>query len=169
MSAVVERLLKDPCSHKKSWSEYNQPEHAMYGGIIPTKSPIYEHAEDASSEGLLYALELRFKVKQLEEEVENIHDQLNRRSVIVPIQSFEPFEFEVTKPILAVVQEEDGVFIASFFDANINASGESQLDAIEMLKDMIVSSYQILETNEKILSTEPQRQLAILRNFIRAR
>ena len=55
-----------------------------------------------------------------------LEDQIQRRSVIVPIQDL-AVRVEVIQPILAVVQEEDGGFVASFFNANINASGETQL------------------------------------------
>ena len=75
---------------------------------------------------------------------------------------------EVIQPILAVVQEEDGTcFVASFVDANINASGETQLEAVEMLKDMISSSFQLFLTREAVLGDEPKRQLAVLRHFVR--
>ena len=104
-----------------------------------------------------------------EELLNEIDQKPHRRSVIVPIQSLDPLPFEVTQPILAVVQEEDGTFLASFFDANINASGESQLEAVEMLKHMIASSFQLFSSNESILGETPQSQLAVLRKFVRAR
>jgi hypothetical protein len=87
----------------------------------------------------------------------------------VPIQSLEPCPYDIIRPIQAVVQEEDGVFVASFFDANINASGESQLDAVEMLKEMLASTFRLLLAKESALGKGPQRQLAVLRQFIQVR
>ena len=55
----------------------------------------------------------------------------------------------MVRPILAVVQKEDGVFVASFVDANINASGESQLDAVEMLQNMVASTFRLLSKKYK--------------------
>lgn len=104
----------------------------------------------------------------LMDRVAKLEDQVNRRSVIVPIQALEPATLTVTQPIFSVVQEEDGMFVASFFDANINASGESQLDAVEMLKDMIVSTFRLLIKREAVLGEGPQQQLAVLRQFVRA-
>jgi predicted RNase H-like HicB family nuclease len=99
--------------------------------------------------------------------VEDLEQQIQRRSVIVPIQDLAPARVEVIQPILAVVQDEDGTFVASFVDANINASGESQLDAVEMLKDVIASSFQLFHNKEAVLGEEPTRQLAVLRHFLR--
>ncbi len=70
--------------------------------------------------------------------------QADRRPVIIPIQTLEPRPCAMVRQILAVVQKEDGVFVASFVDANINGSGESQLDAVEMLKDMVASTFRLL-------------------------
>jgi predicted RNase H-like HicB family nuclease len=99
--------------------------------------------------------------------VEVLEEQIRRRSVIVPIQDLAPARVEVIQPILAIIQEEDGAFVASFVDANINASGESQLDAVEMLKDVIASSFQLFLKKEGVLGDEPRRQLAVLRHFVR--
>jgi hypothetical protein len=103
----------------------------------------------------------------LQKRVEVLEEQMQRRSVIVPIQNLEPSRVEVIQPILAVVQEDEGAFVASFVDANMNASGESQLEAIEMLKDVIASSFRLYVSKEAILGDEPKRQLAVLRHFVR--
>jgi hypothetical protein len=97
-----------------------------------------------------------------------LEEQIVRRSVIVPIQDLEPSPVEVIQPILAVVQEDDGAFVASFVDANMNASGESQLTAVEMLKDVIASSFRLFLSKEAVLGEEPKRQLAVLRHFLRS-
>ena len=84
----------------------------------------------------------------------------------MPIQTLVPRALAVLKPILAVVQPEDGVFVASFYDANLHASGESPADAIDMLKDVISQSYRVLTTNEDALAIGPANQLAVLREFV---
>ena len=102
----------------------------------------------------------------VQERLQALEEQIRQRPIIVPIQSLEPSPVEVTQAILAV-GEEDGAFIASFLDANINASGETQLDAVEMLKDVIASSFQLFVSKESVLGEEPKRQLAVLRHFLR--
>ena len=106
------------------------------------------------------------QTSEILQRVEALEQRINHRSVIVPIQDLEPSPVEVKQPIFAVVQEEDGVFVASFVDANMNASGETQLDAVEMLKDVIASSFRLFSNREAILGEEPRRQLAVLRHFV---
>ena len=106
------------------------------------------------------------QISEVLQRVEALEERINHRSVIVPIQDLAPSPVEVKQPIFAIVQEEDGVFVASFVDANINASGESQLDAVEMLKDVIASSFQLFLDKEDVLGEEPRRQLAVLRHFV---
>jgi hypothetical protein len=110
---------------------------------------------------------LNRQVRKLSQRVAELESE--PQPALVPIQSFEPLPFEVAQTILAVVQKDEGVFVASFFDANINASGDSQLDAVEMLKDMIVSTFRLLVRKEEVLGDGPRKQLAVLRQFVRAR
>ena len=88
---------------------------------------------------------------------------------IVPVDSFAPQAIESLRTIHAVVTFEDGAYVAAFVDANINGSGDSPLEAVEMLKEMIASAFLFYEQNEAQLGSEPQRQLAVLREFIKRR
>jgi predicted RNase H-like HicB family nuclease len=106
------------------------------------------------------------QISEVLQRVDALEQRINQRSVIVPIQDLGPSPVEVKQPIFAVVQEEDGVFVASFVDANMNASGETQLEAVKMLKDVIASSFQLFVNKETVLGEEPQRQLAVLRRFV---
>jgi hypothetical protein len=90
--------------------------------------------------------------------------------LLIRIETFERElrgSLELYRPISAVVQQEDETFVASFLDANINASGESQLDAVEELKEAIVARFLLFSSKEAVLGEEPRRQLAVLRQFIR--
>jgi len=89
-------------------------------------------------------------------------------SIVAQITTLEPKPFVVLNPISVVLQEVDtNSAIASFFDANINASGHSIPDAYEALKDAIVSTYKAYTRHEAELGSEPRRQLAVIRKFIR--
>jgi hypothetical protein len=112
---------------------------------------------------------LRHQLDEVVGRVNVLEQRIHQRSVVIPIQSLEPAPVDVVAPILAVVQEEDGAFVASFVDANMNASGETQLDAMEMLKDVIASSFQLFLSKEQVLGEESKRQLAVLRHFVRLR
>ena len=134
----------------------------------PTRCSPKARRQTVGGKTLYEALAL-LHVEALTERIEGIENRLRGRSIVVPIQSLEPWPYDVIRPVQAVVQEEEGAFVASFFDANINASGESQLDAIEMLKDMLASSFRLLLAKESTLGEEPRRQLAVLKGFIRVR
>ncbi len=85
----------------------------------------------------------------------------------VPIRSLDSPSVTIINAIPAQIEIEDGVFVASFVEANINASGETKDEAIEMLKDMVAWTYQLLCQKESALGQQPQRQLAVLRRFVR--
>jgi predicted RNase H-like HicB family nuclease len=86
-----------------------------------------------------------------------------------PVTTLGPRPFQVIRPIFAVVREDDGAFVAFFADANINASGDTRTEALEMLKDSLASRFRFFTEHEADLGDEPQRQLAVLREFLRAR
>ena len=88
------------------------------------------------------------------------------QSIIVPITTLDPEPFELTRDVMVVVQPDDDSFVATFFDANINASGNTQVDAVANLKDLMIAIFETLE-NEKKLGKGPAAQLAILRGLIR--
>jgi len=96
-------------------------------------------------------------------------NQLERSSPIyVPIETFAPEPYEVLKPFHAVVQTRDDEYIATFFDANLNASGSTEEEAIFNLKDVIAGIFEcLLEHDEKNLGPEPARQLRVLKTFLK--
>ncbi len=93
---------------------------------------------------------------------------LRTASVLVPIAALEPAPYELLRNITAVVQPSDRGFTATFFDAGISTSGETQEEAVENLKSLIVDILEDLEVepSEK-LGPEPSRQLRVLRAFLR--
>ena len=108
-------------------------------------------------------------LQKLEREVAELKKKIEDcGSITVPINSLAPEPFELVKPIQVVIQPSDGEYIASFFDANINASGDNETEAIDNLKEVMLSIFQHLSdmpTNK--LGKGPVRQLAVLKEFIR--
>ncbi len=89
-------------------------------------------------------------------------------SFVVPITTFAPEPFDLLKEIKVVVQASNDEFVASFFDANVNASGCNETDAVDSLKEMLVSRFEYLESlSPEKLGPGPAKQLAVLRCFIR--
>ena len=93
---------------------------------------------------------------------------LRLQPIIVPIVIFAPEPFRLSDPIWTVVQPIDDSFVATFFDANVSTSGDTQEEAVANLKDLILDIYVDLEEEpEERLGPEPKRQLAVLRSLIR--
>lgn len=89
-------------------------------------------------------------------------------SVVVPITDLDPEPFELLRTIHAVVQPADGGYVATFFDANINASGDTQTEAVANLKSYLVDLFEALASREETLGAEPARQLAWMNSVMRA-
>lgn len=107
---------------------------------------------------------LNTRINFLESALDDIR---SRAAVVVPIQSLAPEPFELLKPIHALVQQSGEDFVASFLDANINASGETQEESLTNLKDLIVGSFEALQTIADKLGPGPSKQLAVLGQFLK--
>jgi predicted RNase H-like HicB family nuclease len=89
-------------------------------------------------------------------------------SVIVPIISLAPEPFHIDTPISVVVQGTDGDYTATFFDANIGSSGETQQEAVDNLKELLIMSFESLaDDQEESLGPLMKRQKLVLEAFMR--
>jgi predicted RNase H-like HicB family nuclease len=78
-------------------------------------------------------------------------------------------EYQVLRPIPVSIElspEKNG-YLAGFFDANIHTQGDTQQEAFDNLRSLILDFFDDL-TNEppENLGKEPKRQLAVLQEFI---
>lgn len=72
----------------------------------------------------------------------------------------------VLHPLRAVVQPKNGVYMASLVDTNISASGESPMEAVDNLKDIVAAKFHLFSQKESILGKQPRRQLRVLRQSL---
>ena len=87
---------------------------------------------------------------------------------MVPIQTLAPEPFELLKEIKVVVRPSDDEYIASFVDANVNASGCTIADAVSSLKEMLARRFDRLDKMPaNKLGPAMAKQIAVLRSFIR--
>jgi predicted RNase H-like HicB family nuclease len=89
------------------------------------------------------------------------------QSTVVPVETFAPEPFLLTRHFQAVVRPCGGDYLAMFFDANIGTMGDTEEEAVQNLKALIIDTFECLESNEENLGPEPTRQLAILKALIR--
>jgi predicted RNase H-like HicB family nuclease len=90
-------------------------------------------------------------------------------TAMIPIATLVPEPYELTRDIPAVLQPVDDGFIATFFDANISTSGDTEEEAVSNLRSLILDIFEYLESEPtEALGPEPRRQLEVLRAFIRS-
>lgn len=106
---------------------------------------------------------------RLERKVELLTRKLERAFPIVTfIGSFAPEAFEVVEPIPVTIRAVDGGFVASFLDANVNASGETQHGAFANLKDLMIANFdRLAKEPQNKLGKGPARRLAVLQSVMR--
>lgn len=118
-------------------------------------------------------LEQALRFKLLEDQVAALSakmDRLEGQVKTVFIQTFAPEPYEVLRPLAVVIEPSGSEFAASFFDANISTSGDTEQEAFENLKNLVLDIFDSLSREEPgRLGPEPSRQLAVLRSFIRGR
>jgi predicted RNase H-like HicB family nuclease len=89
--------------------------------------------------------------------------------VTLYIETFAPEPYRVKKAIPVCVQHRTDGFVASFADANIHASGDTQQEAFGHLKELILDIFDSLSALPvSKLGPEPRRQLAVLKDFLDA-
>src|SRR5207247_10911151 len=65
--------------------------------------------------------------------------------LIVPIATLEPAPYDLLREFSVVVQAVDDGFTATYFDANISTSGDTQEEAVSNLKSLLIDLLQDLE------------------------
>lgn len=74
---------------------------------------------------------------------------------------------DLIKPIKLLVEASDAGFIASFVEANINTSGDSEWEAVYNISFLVGDLFDLLTQNKAELGIGPRRQLKTLRTYIR--
>lgn len=108
---------------------------------------------------------LTSEVQELRGEIEQLRKQ---RTFVVPLTTLAPQPFQMTLQIPATIEGDGEDFTATFMEANVSASGETEADAIANLKDTLVSTYETLEEMPAHeLGPLPSRQWAILKSVVK--
>lgn len=119
-------------------------------------------------------LKQALQVHRLEGQIASLAERLDRleatqKTTEASIQTFAPEAYELKAPIRVTLEEGDsGMFTASFYDANIETSGENEQEAFDNLKNLILDVYDsLMKEKPGKLGPGPKRQLDVLRSFIR--
>src|ERR1017187_1037218 len=128
---------------------YAPPQYMDYGKML----------QDISG----WVAEFSARIAKGESTIADISKQTN-----VAITTLSPEPYCLKRAIPVHVQRDDGQgFIATFFDANISTSGETEEEAFSNLRSLIAESFDYLESVPiEELGPEPLRQLVVLREFV---
>jgi len=157
-------LEEDQCLAQVAWQE-KLPIAGNWVQVLP-------HLMEAFTVALTPRWHEVARLETLQREVALLKDRcavLERVApILVPIETFAPEPYEVVKPFHAVVRHQEDQYIASFFDANLSASGDTQAEAVANLKDIIAGTFEILTTvEEDELGRGPLQQRKVLEQFMR--
>ena len=87
--------------------------------------------------------------------------------VSVPIQTLAPDPYILRREINVVMEQIGDEYLAHFYDANLSSCGDSRGEALYLLKDLIVGTFEMLKAHrEEDLGVGPLRQLSVLREFL---
>lgn len=106
-----------------------------------------------------------WQLEMIEERLERLEQR--GASVRAAITTLAPAPYALRRPIEAVLEPDGSGFVASFYEANITASGDNPTDAYTNLKDLVVGMWEMLrEAPAEELGPEPMQQMAVLSEFI---
>ncbi|MBM4037975.1 MAG: hypothetical protein FJ290_05625 [Planctomycetes bacterium] len=112
------------------------------------------------------------RLDMLEQEMQSLKGRVAQLEVsapvIVPVETLAPEPYELLKPFHAVIEPCEDECLATFYDANISASGATRDEALANLKDMVVAGFEMLTEHEaEGLGPALVKQLRVLREFMR--
>jgi len=108
---------------------------------------------------------LEGEIASLKERVAAVEAQ---KPLIVPVESLAPEPYEVIRPFHVILQPAGDEYLATFFDASISATGGTQREAVENLKDLVVTAFNMLTRHKQSeLGPGPLHQINVLKQFIR--
>ncbi len=117
--------------------------------------------------------EIEKRLTKIEGALESIAGNLQRMKsavkapVWIPVDSFAPEPYAVVEPFTIVLSSEDDEVLASWFDANLHAAGETEEQAFNDLKAMVLDTFDRLDQlSDDEMGPGPRRQKRVLRSHI---
>jgi hypothetical protein len=109
----------------------------------------------------------------LQTQVQDVRDLLTHlrrgypRQVL--LENLRNLQYEVVRPLPVVLEEDEGQYVATWYDADLFGYGDSEQEALEDLCETIVSLYEVLkrESAAQGLGDPLAKQWAFLQKVIR--
>jgi hypothetical protein len=151
---------------------WTPPTDPFISGVMVAMGRIVVEAQRRQQYWNMNLVGMRESIRTLTHEVTMLKVQIqqlqNMRTFVVPLTTLAPEPFRMTQQIPVTIEGDGEDFTATFVEANVSASGETEADAIANFKDSLLSSYELLEgMPSSQLGPLPARQWGILQNVVR--
>ena len=127
---------------------------------------------DEQRQWSLTILSLENNIRDLTREMDVLKDEIRQlcktRAFVVPLTTLSPAPYQITQQIPVTIEGDGEEYTATFTEANVSASGETEADAIANFKDSLLSCYQLLEkkTSDQ-LGPLPARQWTVIKGVVK--
>jgi hypothetical protein len=109
-------------------------------------------------------VKLESRVEELEQQIASLNSP---PPFVVPVATLAHETLKLRRDIPVLIRPTGEDFIASFVDAHLHATGDTVPEAIDNLKDILVTTFAKLKLlPAKVLGPVPARQLAVLKEFV---
>ena len=174
---VAEQILISDYFSENLLAKYSNVQFGNYRATHYYPGALFSAVQNVS-EPYTQSPELNFALLALQESVQTLAKRVGElqneirqlrslKRFVVPLATLAPYPFVLRQQIPLTIEEDDDEYVATFLEANISASGNTEADAINNFKDSLLSSYQILsEMPANRLGPLPVRQWAILNSLI---
>jgi hypothetical protein len=141
-------------------------------GMILTVHRIVVEAQRRQQRWNSTVMVMRESIRTLTNEVTMLKCEIQRlntlRTYVVPLTTLTPEPFQMIQQIPVTIEGDGEDFTATFVEANVSASGETEADAIANFKGSLLSSYEALEgLPPSQLGPLPARQWGILKSVVK--
>jgi dCTP deaminase len=124
---------------------------------------IREYLKDAA----MFGRDLPRVSEEIRQYIDSKLGRLSHKIETVPMTTLATANLKLQRDIPIVIEETDGGFVATFFDANLSMSGDTQEEAFRNVRGLIVDILSDLEGEPfDRLGPGPRMQLQVLQSFV---
>lgn len=170
----------DPATHGHDWtvSAWSAPSGQLHGSELATNAELLNEEQAEKSLALIRSLAAQFEkvqlvraVPELKVSVEEIVRSLSASRPVgciqVQVDTMAHDVLEWLRPIQIVVQPCEDEFVATYFDGEISSTGQTQVEAVANVKDLIVRQFVKLNgISDSRLGLKMRRRKSVLAKII---
>jgi len=165
---MIAKVLSDPRlgghSHGK-WPHEEEHHVGPDAGASSAPEPEWREKLGAAVDEITDKLQIAFRLSHLENTINELAQGANGFQTV--IRSLSPHNGTLRRDMHVVVRPVDSDWVASFFDGNVHASGQTEIEAIDNLKSMLLDYFEELsELPHEALGVEMRRCYDVLSEYI---